>query len=195
MTNTLNDDHKDFICRKLAQFIPHKQIAADILERYPEIELTPEELIHRIKYYSASPKAGKWQQRIQLYRDMLNSELTKHFAHTHTFKRMRALEKILEESLKPGLQKVLWYPDGRDDSGRLIYSHKEVHKIDSTAAIRALAMIGRELEQLGHAARRTSINGEDISGLTDEQLRQRIETKRKLTTELAAIELDDREQA
>jgi hypothetical protein len=39
MKETLTHEQKDFICRKLAQFIPHKQIAAQILSKFPEIEL------------------------------------------------------------------------------------------------------------------------------------------------------------
>jgi hypothetical protein len=195
MKETLTHEQKDFICRKLAQFIPHKRIAEEMLTRFPEIELTPDELIYRIKYYSANPKAAKWQQRVQIYRDILNTQLTKHFAHTHTFKRMRVLERILEQSLKPSLQKVLWYPDGRDESGRLNYTHKEVHRIDSAAAIRALTMINREMEQLAQGIRPPSPYTENLSKLSDEQLRQCIQTRQKLSTQLDAIELDHHQEA
>jgi hypothetical protein len=162
-----------------------------MLGRFPEIELTLDELIYRIKYYSASPKAAKWQQRIQIYRDMLNTELTKHFAHTHTFKRMRVLEKILDESLKPGLQKVLWYPDGRDENGRLNYTHKEIYNIDSAAAIRALTMINREMEQLTQGIHQPSPYNENLSTLSDAQLKERIETRENIDAEFGPIQLNE----
>jgi len=43
MKTKLTEQQKDYICRQLAQFIPHKQIAKTVLARFPEIELTPEE--------------------------------------------------------------------------------------------------------------------------------------------------------
>lgn len=191
MKETLTHEQKDQICRKLAQFIPHKQIADQMLARFPEIELTSDELIYRIRYYSASPKAAKWQQRIQIYRNMLNTELTEHFAHTHTFKRMRVLEKILEESLKPGLQKVLWYPDGRDENGRLNYTHKKIYKIDTAAAIRALTMINREIEQIAQGTHQPSAYTKNLSKLSDAQLKERIETRENIDTEFGPIQLNE----
>jgi len=195
MKTKLTEQQKDYICRQLAQFIPHKQIAKTVLARFPEIELSPEEMLRRVKYYSADPDAHQWQQRVEVYRAMLNSELKKHFGLTHSFKRLRVLEKILYESLKPNLHRVLWYPDERDDSGRITYAHKEVYKTDPATAIKAVAMIKRELNDLGSGSAQPALAGENLSSLSDEELRRRVQNKLKLYQELGPIELDDEETA
>ena len=70
---------KDFICRKLAQFVPHRRIASTMRERYPEIDLDENELGMRIKYYASGKKAAKWRKRIEMYRNILNSNLRNRF--------------------------------------------------------------------------------------------------------------------
>lgn len=190
MKEIFSDNQKDFICRKLAQFIPHRQIAAALRERYPELELTPEELLYRVKYYSASPKAKKWQQRIDLYRSMLETNLKKEFALSHRFKRLRLLEKIVDQAAKPRLAAVFATPAERDEQGRLIYSRNEIYKSDYALALKALSMINRELADAG-----LSDAGEKLSNLTDEQLRERIELRDQISAEFGPIQLDQEEQA
>ena len=39
MNKVLNLEQKDFICRQLAQFVPHKKIADIFLEHFPETKM------------------------------------------------------------------------------------------------------------------------------------------------------------
>ena len=110
----LSDVHRDFICQKLALFVPHREIASEMLEQYPELQVSEDELITRIKYYSANKKAAKWQERIAIYRGIFNYNLRENFSIANRFTRVRKLEKIMSEALKPRLSRVITYQDGED---------------------------------------------------------------------------------
>ena len=45
----LNDEQKDFICKLLAQFIPHRKIAAVLQTKWPELGIPEKDIIDRIK--------------------------------------------------------------------------------------------------------------------------------------------------
>ncbi len=95
----LTDEQKDFICRRLAQFISHRKIAEAVRAEWPELEISDTDLVTRIKYYSTHKNAAKWQARIRIYRNLLNTDLQQRFALTNRFKRLRLLEKIVEQAL------------------------------------------------------------------------------------------------
>jgi hypothetical protein len=40
--------HKDFICKQLALFKPHRQVAEKLLQQFPEIPLSLEEALSRV---------------------------------------------------------------------------------------------------------------------------------------------------
>ncbi len=144
----LTDEQKDFICRRLAQFIPHRKIAEALRAEWPELEISNAELIMRIKYYSSGKKAAKWQARIRIYRNLLNTDLQQRFALTNRFKRLRLLEKIVEQAMQPHLTNVHWYPDERDEQGRVTYRHEKVYRCDTASAIKAVSLIVQEIKGL-----------------------------------------------
>ena len=184
MNEVLNIVQKDYICRQLAQFVPHKLIAGKLLKRFPETKMEREKLLAQIKYFSSHPNAKQWRERTDIYRSMLNEGLKKQFAFTHRFKRMRLLEKIVKQASTPRLAAVFSCPEERDDQGRLTYSTNEIYKADYGTALRAVAMINREMESGPDVSER-------LSPLTDEQLKKRIETRQSIDTEFGPIQLNE----
>jgi hypothetical protein len=191
MNEVLNIEQKDYICRQLAQFVPHKAIATKLLECFPEIKMERAELLAKIKYFSSHPNAKQWQERTEIYRSMLNAQLKKQFAFAHKFKRMRLLEKIIEQASTPRLAAVLSRPEERDDQGRMTYSTNEIYKADYATALRALTMINREMEQLTQGTHQPSPYNENLSTLSDEQLKERIETRQNIDAEFGPIQLNE----
>lgn len=188
MNKVLNIEQKDFICRQLAQFVPHKKIADIFLEHFPETKMGKEELVARVKYISSHPSAKQWQERTNMYRSMLNTGLKKEFEFTHRFKRIHQLERIVKQASTPKLTAVFSCPESRDDQGRLTYSRNEIYRADYVAALRAIAMINRELENAGELD-----VGEQFSQLNDKQLKDRIEIKQNIITEFGPIQLNEDE--
>jgi hypothetical protein len=186
MSEVLNIKQKDYICRQLAQFVPHKLIAEKLLKRFPKTKMEQEELLAKIKYFSSHPNAKQWQERTDIYRSMLNAGLKKEFAFTHRFKRMRLLEKIVKQAATPRLTAVFSCPEERDNQGRLTYSKNEIYKADYATALRAVAMINHEMETGPDIS-------EQLSPLTDAQLKKRIETRQSIDTEFGPIQLNEEE--
>ena len=100
-TKTLTPEQKNLICRKLVLFTPHKKIAQDTLVRYPELELNEDELIGKIKYLAFHKGAAKWQEHIEVYRNILNKDVLDRFAYTNLFARLRELVFVRTADGKP----------------------------------------------------------------------------------------------
>ena len=190
LKKTLSATHKDFICQKLAQFIPHRDIASIMRERYPELDLDEKELVIRIKYYASNRKAAKWRKRVEMYRNILNSNLRNRFALANRFERLRQLEKIVSEALKPQLCRMYWYPDGRDENGRLNYDHEKILKTDPATAIKAIAMINRELEALGKNGLAAIPLSPEIENASTETILKNYEEKMKYYSKLETSEIE-----
>jgi len=53
-TYRLRFNHKDFICKQLALFKSHRQVARELLKNLPEIPLSPDEAMTCAQYYAAN---------------------------------------------------------------------------------------------------------------------------------------------
>ena len=192
-TDNLNKSQKDFICKKLAQFVPHRQIAQAMLKRFPDLKIDENELMTRIKYYASSNTAPKWRARIKMYRNILNSDLEDRFALANPFIRLRYLEKIITESLKPQIAYVVSYPDGRDKEGNVLHEHKEIYKTNPSAAIRAIITFNNEFKSLKDSEGSEYIRSPELDGLTQDELKKKYIDTMALYKECEAsgIELED----
>ena len=164
----LTTEQNDFICHKLALFITHRRIAQAIFAKYPELKLNEDELIRKIRYLATHKNAVKWQQRTSMYREVFNTNLKNRFTLTNPFARLRKLEKIVKESLKPHLSHVVYYPNDRGKEEKQTFTCKEVHKPDTTAALKAMAMIRDEMISLGGKAGLPS--SVEFDGLSDDDM-------------------------
>ncbi len=187
----LNDKQKNLICKLLAQFIPHRKIAAVLREKWPELEVPKKDIIDRIKYYSSSKTAAKWQERIRMYRNMLNCDLQNRFALTNRFKRLRLLEKIVEQAMQPHLTSVHWYPDERDEQGKVIYHHEKVYRCDTASAIKAVSLIVQEIKGLSGTGPAYLSAMPDPEGLSLEDSCEQYDELLKQYHELDPITLED----
>ena len=187
---TLTTAQKDFICQKLAQFVSHRDIASIMRGRYPELGLDEEELVMRIKYYASNKKAGKWRKRVEMYRNILNSNFRNRFALANRFERLRRLEKIVSEALKPQLCRMFWYPDGRDENGRLNYGHEKILKTGPATAIKAIAMINRELESLAEGGSAALPLSPEIETASTETILKNYKEKMECYSKLETSEIE-----
>jgi len=87
--------HKDFICKQLALFKTHRQIARQLLKEFPEIPLSLDEALTRVRYYSANNRTYKWRNRINEYRRMMDHDFANRFRLANKHQRMMELERIL----------------------------------------------------------------------------------------------------
>jgi hypothetical protein len=144
----LRFSHKDFICKQLALFKPHRDVALELLKKYPGIPLSVDELVTRVEYYASTKRTHKWRNRIIQYRRMMEYEFPNRFRLANKHQRMMELERIFSDAMTPKLRRVIWFPVSKTPKGEIIYNHKEVYEPDLSAAINVLTTIPRELDDL-----------------------------------------------
>ena len=140
--------HKDFICKQLALFKPHRQVARALLKQFPRIPLSLDEAVTRVHYYAANNRTYKWRNRINEYRRMMEHDFGNRFRLANKHQRMMVLERILADAMTPRLRRVIWFPVSRTPRGEIIYGQKEVHERDLSTAIAALQNIARQIDDL-----------------------------------------------
>ena len=144
----LNFKQKDFICKQLALFKTHRQVAQELLKQFPQIPLSLDEAISRVHYYSACRRSLKWLNRIIQYRRMMEYEFPNRFRLANKHQRMMELERIFADAMTPKLRRVVWFPVSRSPKGEITYGHKELHEPDLHTAIHVLTIIPKELDDL-----------------------------------------------
>jgi len=140
--------HKDFICKQLALFMTHRQVAEELLKNFPEIPLSLDEATSRVQYYSTHRRSPKWLNRIIQYRRMMEYEFPNRFRLANKHQRMMELERIFAQAMAPKLRRVLWFPVSKSPRGEITYGYKEVHEPDLHTAINVLTTIPQELDDL-----------------------------------------------
>ncbi len=140
--------HKDFICKQLALFKPHRQVAEELLLQFPEILLSLDELLSRVQYYSTCRRrTERWYNRTRQYRRMLEYDAPNRFRLVNKHQRLMELERIFNEAMTPKLRRIVWFPVSKSPDGFVTYGQKEVYGPDLRAAIAALHAIPRELDE------------------------------------------------
>jgi len=145
---TLRFKHKDFICKQLALFKTHRQVAEELLKQFPELPLSLDEAISRVHYYATYRRSPKWLNRIIQYRRMMEYEFPNRFRLANKHQRMMELERIFAQAMAPKLRRVVWFPVSKSPRGEITYGHKEVHEPDLHTAINILTTIPKELDDL-----------------------------------------------
>jgi hypothetical protein len=141
--------HKDFICKQLALFKSHRQAAEELLQQFPEIPLSLDEVVSRVQYYSSSRRRTEsWVNRIRQYRSMLECDFPNRYRLVNKHQRMLELERIFNEAMTPKLRRIVWFPLSKAPDGSITYGQKEVYGPDLRAAIAVLHTIPRELDEL-----------------------------------------------
>ncbi len=143
----LTFEQKDFICKHIAAFKTYKEVAALLLEEFPDCPLTFEQVLKRIKYYACNNRTRKWRFRILAYRDQLNHNLANRFRLGNKYVRLQYLEAMLHEALQPRLKRVFWYPVRRSKDDKIIYKKVNICTKDFTAAAKILSLIAKELDK------------------------------------------------
>jgi hypothetical protein len=140
--------HKDFICKQLALFKPHRQIAEELLCQFPEILLSLDQLLSRVQYYSTCRwRTERWFNRTRQYRRMLEYDAPNRFRLVNKHQRLMELERIFDEAMTPKLRRIVWFPVSKSPDGSITYGQKEVYGPDLSAAIAVLHAIPRELDE------------------------------------------------
>jgi len=140
--------HKDFICKQLALFKPHRQVAEELLSQFPEILLSLDQLVSRVQYYSTCRRrTERWYNRTRQYRRMLEYDAPNRFRLVNKHQRLMELERIFNEAMTPKLRRIVWFPVSKSPDGSVTYGQKEVYGPDLRAAIAALHAIPRELDE------------------------------------------------
>jgi len=140
--------HKDFICKQLAIFKPHRQIAEELLTEFSEIPLSLDQLVSRVQYYSTCRRrTERWFNRTRHYRRMLEYDAPNRFRLVNKHQRLIELERIFDEAMTPKLRRIVWFPVSKSPDGSVTYGQKEVYGPDLRAAIAALRAIPREIDE------------------------------------------------
>jgi hypothetical protein len=140
--------HKDFICKQLALFKPHRQIAEELFAEFPEIPLSLDHLVSRVQYYSTCRRrTERWYNRTRQYRRMLEYDAPNRFRLVNKHQRLIELERIFNEAMTPKLRRIVWFPVSKSPDGSITYGQKEVYGPDLSAAIAVLHAIPRELDE------------------------------------------------
>lgn len=140
--------HKDFICKQLALFKTHRQVARELLKEFPEIVLSLDEAATRVKYYACDNKVFKWRNRIREYRRMMEFDFANRFRLANEHQRMMELERIFAAAMTPKLRRVIWFPVTRSPRGEITYGHKEVYSRDLSTAINVLQKIAEQIDEV-----------------------------------------------
>ncbi len=143
----LTFEQKDFICKHIAAFKTYKEVASLFLEEFPDSCLTFEQVLKRIKYYACDNRTLKWRLRIHAYRDQLNHDLANRFPLANKYERLRRLEAMFHEALRPRLKRLFWYPLRRASDDKIIYRKVKVCEKDLAAAVRILSLFVKELDR------------------------------------------------
>lgn len=140
--------HKDFICKQIALFKPHRQVAESLLSQFPEIPLSADELVSRIQYYSACRRRTEgWFNRIRHYRLMLEHDVRNRYRLVNKHQRLMELERIFDEAMTPKLRRIVWFPVSKAADGSVTYGQKLVYGPDLRAAIAALRAIPYQVDE------------------------------------------------
>ncbi|MDP2896505.1 MAG: hypothetical protein Q8Q12_08080 [bacterium] len=140
--------HKDFICKQLALFKPHRQVAEELLSQFPEIPLSLDQLVSRVQYYSTCRRrTERWFNRTRHYRRMLEYDAPNRFRLVNKHQRLMELERIFDEAMTPKLRRIVWFPVSKATDGSVTYGQKEVYGPDLRAAIAALHAVPHEIDE------------------------------------------------
>jgi len=140
--------HKDFICKQIALFKTHCQVAEELLKEFPELPLSLEQATSRVKHYACNKRTVKWLNRIIQYRQMMEYEFPNRYRLANKHQRMMELERIFADAMTPKLRRVIWFPVSKPPKGHITYGHKELHEPDLHTAINVLTTIPKELDDL-----------------------------------------------
>ena len=140
--------HKDFICKQLALFKTHPQVARALLKQFPEIPLSLQKAMTRVKYYACDNRTYKWRNRINEYRRMMERDFRNRFRLTNKHQRIMELERIFADAMTRKLRRIIWFPLSKTPKGEIVYGHKEVHERDLSTAITVLGIIARQIDDL-----------------------------------------------
>jgi hypothetical protein len=143
----LTFEQKDFMCKHIAAFKTYKEVAALLLEEFPDCPLTFEQVLKRIKYYACDNRTRKWRFRIIAYRNQLNHNLANRFRLGNKYVRLQHLETMFHEALQPRLKRIFWYPLRRSKDDKIIYKRVNVCSKDFGAAAKILSLISKELDK------------------------------------------------
>lgn len=141
----LSFEQKDFICKHIAAFKPHKQVADLFLQEFPSCGLTHDQVLTRIKYYSCDNRTRKWRFRIVAYRNQLNHNLLNRFRLANPYERLRHLEAMFHHALQPRIKRLFWYPARRPTDDKITYRTVRIKEPDLPSAARILSLIAKEL--------------------------------------------------
>ena len=157
-TDRLTEEQQDFILRKIAAFLPIREIVEKFRNGFPvrsrasdrpDSALSDQQLYNKIRYIANDKKTDKWRTKIGEYREQLRKRPINSYAIGNQFDRIRILQKLIDIAIQPNLHRVLWYPVTKDPDGTVHYAKEEIWEPNYHAAMRGILLVHRELQLAG----------------------------------------------